>query len=138
MHACQLGAAFPTPDADHLLTFTRGMTASHLQGAERFIAELKAAADSARATAQRHQDVVASVTADNLLFLLRAKSAAARADAATAEADQLRAAALEGRDPWLTQVRGLHMGRFICNESSGVDKQSAGDRKVSLQHALSM
>lgn len=60
--------------------------------------------DSARATAQRHQDVVASVTADNLLFLLRAKSAEARGDAATAEADQLRAAAVEGRDPWLGRV----------------------------------
>lgn len=56
--------------------------------------------------AKRHQDVVASVTADNLLFLLRAKSAEARAHSACAEADQLRAAALEARDPWLTQVCG--------------------------------
>ncbi len=49
--------------------------------------------------------MVASVTADNLMFMLRAKSAEARAEAAAAEAAQLRAAALEGRDPWLAQVQ---------------------------------
>ena len=63
------------------------------------------------------QDVVAKVTADNLMFLLRIKSLQARADAANAEADQLRAAALEGRDPWLTQVGSIldaHLQQLDC------------------------
>ncbi len=60
------------------------------------------------------QDAVASVTADNLLFLLRAKSAEARAAAASAEADQLRVAALEGRDPWLTQACVPLGGGMMC------------------------
>ena len=48
------------------------------------------------------------MTADNLLFLLRTKAAEAQADAAGAQRDRLAAAAEEGRDPWLTQVRAAH------------------------------
>lgn len=44
------------------------------------------------------------MTADNLMLLLRAKSAEARAEAAAAERDRLHSAAQERRDPWLTQV----------------------------------
>lgn len=56
---------------------------------------------------------MASVTADNLLFLLRAKSAEARADAACTERDQLCAVAQKGRDPWLTQARSFSIIFFL-------------------------
>lgn len=52
----------------------------------------------------RSQEVVARVTADNLVLILRAKSAEARATAAAAERDRLADAAEEQRDPWLSHV----------------------------------
>jgi hypothetical protein len=50
------------------------------------------------------QEVIARVTADNLMLMLRAKSAETRADAAGAERDRLANAAAERRDPWLSHV----------------------------------
>lgn len=47
---------------------------------------------------------MARVTADNLVLILRAKSAEARANAAAAERDRLADAAAEQRDPWLSHV----------------------------------
>lgn len=67
------------------------------------------------------------MTADNLMLLLRAKSAEGRAEEAAAQRDRLSAAAHEGRDPWLTQVPALH--HHCCPHTScSADAERRGAR----------
>ena len=67
--------------------------------------------EAARATAaaQRHQQAVARLTADNMLFLMRARKCEAELEALLQERDQLRRAVEQQKGPWFDKV-GLRCG----------------------------
>ncbi|GLC36974.1 hypothetical protein PLESTB_000172500 [Pleodorina starrii] len=67
--------------------------------------DAKAEAAKAQGLAERHQQVVAKLTADNLVFLMQLKKAEADLAAANQERAQLRLAAEQQRGPWFDQVR---------------------------------
>ncbi|KIZ04864.1 hypothetical protein MNEG_3096 [Monoraphidium neglectum] len=70
-------------------------------------AALQAAKDEAtgeRQARQRHEDAIARLTADNLVFLTRAREAEAALGAARSQAADLRAALDEHRGPWFEEV----------------------------------
>ncbi|KAK9861632.1 hypothetical protein WJX84_002785 [Apatococcus fuscideae] len=56
-----------------------------------------------QATAVRHQEAVAGVTADNVVFLMRLQRCEAELASATASRDELRLAAEEQRGPWFDE-----------------------------------
>eukprot|EP00798_Chlamydomonas_sp_ICE-L_P018915 gene18915-25475_t len=74
-------------------------------GAIAALDSIKMEACKATSNAERHQEVVARLTADNLMFLLNLKKAEADLAAANQERSQLRLAAEEQRGPWFDQVR---------------------------------
>ncbi|KAG2428998.1 hypothetical protein HXX76_011242 [Chlamydomonas incerta] len=77
----------------------------HALAAVAALDEAKAEAAKAHALAERHQQVVAKLTADNLMFLMQLKKAEADLATANQERSQLRLAAEHQRGPWFDQVR---------------------------------
>mmetsp|Transcript_13704 Transcript_13704/g.36706 ORF Transcript_13704/g.36706 Transcript_13704/m.36706 type:complete len:869 (-) Transcript_13704:372-2978(-) len=78
------------------------------QARDRAVASLdgvKAEAAKASSNAERHQETVAKLTADNLVFLMNLKKAEAELAAANQEKLQLRQAAEKQRGPWFDEVR---------------------------------
>ncbi|GAX73677.1 hypothetical protein CEUSTIGMA_g1128.t1 [Chlamydomonas eustigma] len=76
--------------------------------AERAVAALdgvKAEAAKSSASAERHQQVVAKLTADNLMFLMSLKKTEADLAAANLERGQLKLAVEHQRGPWFDEVR---------------------------------
>ncbi|GFR52416.1 hypothetical protein Agub_g14988 [Astrephomene gubernaculifera] len=75
------------------------------QTATAALEDAKTEAAKAQGLAERHQQVVAKLTADNLVFLMQLKKAEADLAAANQERVQLRLAAEQQRGPWFDQVR---------------------------------
>ncbi|KAG2449899.1 hypothetical protein HYH02_000005 [Chlamydomonas schloesseri] len=75
------------------------------QAAVAALDDAKAEAAKAHTLAERHQQVVAKLTADNLMFLMQLKKAEADLATANQERAQLRLAAEQQRGPWFDQVR---------------------------------
>ena len=65
---------------------------------------LQTEAAKAKAVAERHQEMVASLTADNLVFLMRLKRCEGDLVSAVQECDELRLAVEEQRGPWFEEV----------------------------------
>ena len=82
-----------------------------MQAATSVVDALKAEAARAKATADRHQDMVASLTADNLVFLMRLKKCEGELGSAVQERDELRLAVEEQRGPWFDEVH--HNSDFV-------------------------
>ena len=80
-----------------------------MQEATNGFQSLIAEASKAKATAERLQHMVASLTADNLVFVMRLKKSERELQAATEERDELRLAVDEQRGPWFDEVRKLQM-----------------------------
>ena len=72
-----------------------------------------------QALATRHQEAVAGVTADNVVFLMRLQRCEAELAAATAARDELRLAADEQRGPWFDEVPPAPLSAFLL--PSGTD-----------------
>ncbi len=68
---------------------------------------LQTEAAKAKAVAERHQEMVASLTADNLVFLMRLKRCEGDLASAIQERDELRLAVEEQRGPWFEEVPNL-------------------------------
>lgn len=66
---------------------------------------LQAEASEARALAERHQGMVASLTADNLMFVMRLKKCEGDLLSALHERDELRLAVEEQKGPWFDEVQ---------------------------------
>lgn len=65
---------------------------------------LRQEAAQARAMAERHQEMVASLTADNLMFVMRLKQCEGELVAASQERDELRLAVDQQKGPWFDEV----------------------------------
>ena len=63
--------------------------------------------------AARHQEAVAGVTADNVVFLMRLQRCEAELASATAARNELRLAAEEQRGPWFDEV-----GITVCQRAT--------------------
>lgn len=74
------------------------------QAATEGVQGLQAEASKAKATAERLQQMVASLTADNLVFVMRLKRSERELVAVREERDELRLAADEQRGPWFDEV----------------------------------
>ena len=74
------------------------------QAASSRVAALQTEAVKAKAVAERHQELVASLTADNLVFLMRLKRCEGDLVSAVQERDELRLAVEEQRGPWFEEV----------------------------------
>eukprot|EP00775_Hariotina_reticulata_P005126 gene5126-5366_t len=60
--------------------------------------------DKERASRIRHEDAIARLTADNLVFMAKLRAAESTAAAATAEKDELLMALEEHKGPWLDEI----------------------------------
>ncbi|KAK9844514.1 hypothetical protein WJX74_003470 [Apatococcus lobatus] len=78
---------------------------SQQQAADEALATMRKEAGRWQATAVRHQEAVAGVTADNVVFLMRLQRCEAELASATASRDELRLAAEEQRGPWFDEIR---------------------------------
>ena len=78
--------------------------ADDLQEAQQQLAGVKERAHKASEGAQRHQQAMAKLTADNLVLLLRLRQCEAGLAAATTERDALRLEVTEKRGPWFEEV----------------------------------
>ena len=74
------------------------------QAASSRVEGLQTEAAKAKAVAERHQEMVASLTADNLVFLMRLKRCEGDLGSAVQERDELRLAVEEQRGPWFEEV----------------------------------
>lgn len=74
------------------------------QAASSRVEGLQAEATKARALGERHQEMVATLTADNLVFLMRLKRCEGDLVAAVQERDELRLEVEEQRGPWIEEV----------------------------------
>lgn len=81
------------------------------QGASSRLEGLQTEAAKAKAVAERHQEMVASLTADNLVFLMRLKRCEGDLVSAVQERDELRLAVEEQRGPWFEEVADVFI---IC------------------------
>lgn len=79
-------------------------TAVGLQAALNSVEGLKQEAAQARAMAERHQEMVASLTADNLMFVMRLKQCEGELVSASQERDELRLAVDQQKGPWFEEV----------------------------------
>lgn len=75
-----------------------------MQAATEGLQGLQTEASKAKATAERLQQMVASLTADNLVFVMRLKKTERELLAVTADRDELRLEAEEQRGPWFDEV----------------------------------
>ena len=75
-----------------------------LQAATDVVKGLQNDADKAKATSERLQQMVASLTADNLMFVMRLKKSERELQAASEERDELRLEVDQQRGPWLDEV----------------------------------
>lgn len=75
-----------------------------LQAAQDLVEGLRSEAAKARAMAERHQEMVASLTADNLMFVMRLKHCEGELLSAGQERDELRLAVDEQKGPWFDEV----------------------------------
>ena len=75
-----------------------------VQAATGIVQGLQGEAAKAKAVAERHQDMVASLTADNLLFLMRLKKCEGDLVSAVQERNELRLAVEEQKGPWFDEV----------------------------------
>ncbi|KAA6425700.1 MAG: hypothetical protein FRX49_04597 [Trebouxia sp. A1-2] len=80
------------------------------QGASSRLEGLQTEAAKAKAVAERHQEMVASLTADNLVFLMRLKRCEGDLVSAVQERDELRLAVEEQRGPWFEEVADVRAG----------------------------
>lgn len=71
------------------------------------VESLQTEAAKAKAVAERHQEMVASLTADNLVFLMRLKRCEGDLVSAVQERDELRLAVEEQRGPWFEEVANI-------------------------------
>lgn len=104
VHEVQADAAKMQAETEAL----RASTREALAKAEAAVSQLdaaKAEAAKAQAQAERHQEVVAKLTADNLVFLMQLKKAEADLAAANQERALLKLAVEKQRGPWFDQVR---------------------------------
>lgn len=92
-----------------------------MQAALDSVEGLKAEAAKAKAMAERHQEMVASLTADNLMFVMRLKQCEGELLSAGQERDDLRLAVDEQKGPWFDEVGSitpllcpLLISFFIC------------------------
>ena len=76
-----------------------------LQAATDAVKGLADEATKAKAASERLQHMVASLTADNLVFVMRLKKSERELQAASQERDELQLAADEQRGPWFDEVR---------------------------------
>ena len=81
---------------------------------------LQAEASNARALAERHQGMVASLTADNLMFVMRLKKCEGDLVSAVQERDELRLAVEEQKGPWFDEV----CAAVVLTTCSAHEKQS--------------
>ena len=77
------------------------------QAASSRVEGLQTEAAKAKVVAERHQDMVASLTADNLVFLMRLKRCEGDLVSAVQERDELRLAVEDQRGPWFEEVPNL-------------------------------
>ncbi|KAL0044645.1 hypothetical protein WJX82_003896 [Trebouxia sp. C0006] len=75
------------------------------QAASSRVEGLQTEAAKAKVVAERHQEMVASLTADNLVFLMRLKRCEGDLVSAVQERDELRLAVEDQRGPWFEEVR---------------------------------
>ncbi len=77
------------------------------QAASSRVEGLQTEAAKAKVVAERHQEMVASLTADNLVFLMRLKRCEGDLVSAVQERDELRLAVEDQRGPWFEEVPNL-------------------------------
>ena len=75
-----------------------------MQAGQDSVEGLRTEAAKARAMAERHQEMVASLTADNLMFVMRLKHCEGELFSAGQERDELRLAVDEQKGPWFDEV----------------------------------
>lgn len=78
--------------------------AAALQAALDSVGALELEALQAKAMAERHQEMVASLTADNLMFVMRLKQCEGELLSTGQERDELRLAVDEQKGPWFDEV----------------------------------
>ena len=88
-----------------------------MQAATDGLQGLQAEANKAKATADRLQHMVASLTADNLVFVMRLKKSERELHATTEERDELRLAVDEQRGPWFDEVRPVAQMLATCHDA---------------------
>ena len=104
---CQLKAVrqekiCPSTDAKLPLYLER---AAPLQAATSQLDAARQEAACASAAASRHQDLVARLTADNLVFLMRVSKCEQELGVAARERDELKVALEQQQGPWFDEVR---------------------------------
>lgn len=77
------------------------------QAASSRVEGLQTEAAKAKVVVERHQEMVASLTADNLVFLMRLKRCEGDLVSAVQERDELRLAVEDQRGPWFEEVPNL-------------------------------
>ncbi len=90
-----------------------------LQAATGAVQGLQAEMAKGKAVAERHQQMVASLTADNLVFLMRLKKCEGDLMSAVQERDELRLAVEEQRGPWFEEVPPAMTIQSPCPSVSG-------------------
>ena len=82
-----------------------------MQAAIGLMKGLQADAAKAKAVAERHQEMVASLTADNLMFVMRLKKCEGDLASAVEERDELRLAVDEQKGLWFDEVQPAYMSK---------------------------
>ncbi|PNH11227.1 hypothetical protein TSOC_001940 [Tetrabaena socialis] len=109
--------------------------AQHAAAATSGLSEARADAAKAQNQAERHQQVVAKLTADNLLFLMQLKKSEADLAAANQERAQLRLAAEQQRGPWFDQVGNTGRTRGAGAQRSGGERAALAAPAAAQPHA---
>ncbi|GLI62014.1 hypothetical protein VaNZ11_004589 [Volvox africanus] len=104
VHELQASSSAALQDLDRLRQ-AAAEAEGRAQAATAALDEAKGEATKAHSLAERHQQVVAKLTADNLVFLMQLKKAEADLAAANQDRAKLRLAAEQQRGPWFDQVR---------------------------------
>ncbi|GIL51226.1 hypothetical protein Vafri_7292 [Volvox africanus] len=104
VHKLQASSSTALQDLDRLRQ-AAAEADGRAQAATAALDEAKGEATKAHSLAERHQQVVAKLTADNLVFLMQLKKAEADLAAANQDRAKLRLAAEQQRGPWFDQVR---------------------------------
>ncbi|GFH15904.1 phosphotyrosyl phosphatase activator [Haematococcus lacustris] len=106
---------------------------------------VRAEAAKAAANAERHQETVAKLTGDNLVFLMNLKKAEADLSAAKQECAHYKLAAEKQRGPWFDEVRAnveervrhaMTRARALEQELESVRQQHSQELQVAEQGAL--
>lgn len=99
-----------------------------LQAATGAVKGLQDEADTGKASSERLQQMVASLTADNLMFVMRLKKRERELQAASEERDELQLEVDEQRGPWLDEVScdADHEGCKHCDADLSMLKSWTG------------